>query len=84
MRTLSNEENADAMTAARKSRSIKIPIGARVHVDGMANQWPFERVVDDGTILDNMRGYLVQLDQHRENLRFFRRDIELLTKERTG
>lgn len=53
----------------------KIAIGEKVHVDGQANQWPFERVVDDGVILDNAKGYLVKLKQHRENLIFKRRDL---------
>jgi hypothetical protein len=55
----------------------KIPIGTAVHVDGPANQHPFERVVDDGIVLDNTKGYLVQLKQHRENLIFKRRDLSV-------
>lgn len=54
---------------------MKIAIGTKVHVDGQANQWPFERIVDDGIILDNTKGYLVQLKQHRENLIFKRKDL---------
>lgn len=53
----------------------KIPIGATVHVDGQTNQWPFERIVDDGIVLDNQKGYLVKLKKHRENLMFKRRDL---------
>ena len=53
----------------------KLPIGQRVHVDGPANQWPFERVVGDGIIIDNAKGYLVQLIRNREILIFKRRDL---------
>ena len=57
----------------------RIPIKTRVHVNGAANQWPFERIVDTGIILDNCNsarsGYLVQLLEHRENLIFRRRDL---------
>lgn len=53
----------------------KIPIGARVKVDGPANQWPFERIVDAGIVVDNAKGYLITLRQHRENLIFKRRDL---------
>ena len=53
----------------------KIPIGTKVHVDGQANQYPFERIVDDGIVLDNIKGYLVALNQHRENLIFKRKDL---------
>jgi len=56
----------------------KIPIGATVYVDGPANQWPFERIVDDGVILDNHKGYLIQLKHRRENLMFHRRDLSLV------
>jgi hypothetical protein len=57
----------------------KIPIGTEVHVDGQANQWPFERIVDTGIVLDNSKGYLVQLKQHRENLIFKRKDLTTQT-----
>jgi len=53
----------------------KIPIGTLVEVDGPANQYPYERIVDTGIVLDNARGYLVQLTQHRENLIFRRKDL---------
>jgi hypothetical protein len=54
----------------------KLPIEQKVHIDGPADQWPFERVVGDGVILDNTgRKYLVGLKSNRENLLFFRRDL---------
>lgn len=53
----------------------KIPIGTIVKVDGQANQWSFERIVDSGTVLDNRRGYLIQLNSRRENLIFKRTDL---------
>ena len=53
----------------------KIPIGAKVEVDGPANQAPFERIVDFGEVLDNAKGYLVKLHRNRENLIFKRRDL---------
>lgn len=56
----------------------KIPIGTKVFVDGPANQWPFERIVDDGVILDNRKGYLVKLKTLRENLMFHRCDLTVL------
>ena len=59
----------------------KIPIGATVKVDGPANQWPFERIVDGGIVVDNTRGYLVTLRQHRENLIFKRRDLTQTTTQ---
>lgn len=53
----------------------KIPIGASVKVDGPANQYPFERIVDTGIVLDNARGYLVKLQTHRSNWIFRRKDL---------
>lgn len=53
----------------------KIPIGTEVEVDGQANQWPFERIVDTGIILDNIKGYLVELKNNRENLIFKRSEL---------
>ena len=58
----------------------KLSIGAKVSVNGVANQWPFERICDTGTILDNVgkgRAYLVALDVGRESLLFFRRDLSI-------
>jgi hypothetical protein len=58
-----------------------IPIGTKIKIDGTAPQWPFERIVDTGTVLDRSpNGYLVQLDRHRENLTFRRRDIHLVNR----
>ena len=56
-----------------------IPAGTRVRVSGKANQWPFERVSDDGTIIgyDEKRGYLVELKNGRENLYFRRLNLTL-------
>jgi DnaJ-class molecular chaperone len=52
-----------------------INVGDTVHVDSQANQWPYERVVDDGTIVDiTQRRFLVALKQHRETLSFPRKD----------
>jgi hypothetical protein len=59
----------------------KIPIGAAVKVDGPANQWPFERIVDVGIIIDNTKGYLVKLWRNRENLIFKRRDLSQTLNE---
>jgi hypothetical protein len=59
----------------------KIPIGATVKVDGPANQWPFERIVDAGIVVDNTKGYLVTLRAKRENLIFKRRDLTQTTTE---
>ena len=61
----------------------RLPQSAQVHVDGPANQWPFERVVDNGTIIGHhpKQGYLVQLKQHCENLYFRRRDLVLNYKK---
>ena len=56
----------------------KITIGTSVHVDGQSPQYPFERIVDDGIILDNTKGYLVQLQRHRENLIFKRNELTIL------
>jgi hypothetical protein len=53
-------------------KNEKLAIGTIVKVSGRAGQWPFERIVDTGTILDNERDYLVKLDRHRENLIFKR------------
>ena len=60
----------------------KIPVGTKVKVDGGANQWPFERLVDTGTVIAQHPhgGYLVKLDQHRENLFFLRRDLTITGK----
>lgn len=58
----------------------KIPIGTPVKVDGPANQWPFERIADKGIILDNSKGYLVQLKNSAENLIFKRRDLSVVPK----
>jgi hypothetical protein len=57
----------------------KLPIGLAVHVFGHANQAPFEEISDDGIIIDNTKGYLVQLTKGRENLIFKRK--ELIPKE---
>jgi hypothetical protein len=61
----------------------KIPIKTGVQVDGSADQWPFERIVDTGIVLDNSNspryGYLVQLLEHCENLIFRRRDLTPIT-----
>lgn len=55
----------------------KLRIGEWVKVDGPANQWPFERIVDVGEVIDQCRhgGYIVKLEVHRENLFFRRRDL---------
>ena len=58
----------------------KIEIGTRVKVDGQANQYPFERIVDEGIVLDNAKGYLVQLKKGRENLIFKRYDLTPILK----
>lgn len=55
----------------------KIPVGTPVKVDGQANQWPFERIVDNGIILDNTKGYLVKLERNRENLIFKRNELTI-------
>ena len=66
----------------------KLPIGLAVHVQGHANQFPHEEINDQGIILDNTRGYLVQLKHGRENLIFKRRELTPLepldTKPRTA
>ena len=57
----------------------RLPLQATVRVDGPANQYPFERIVDDETIIgyDARQGYLVVLKRHRENLYFRRRDLNI-------
>ena len=61
----------------------KLPINARVHVDGQANQWPYERVVDTGRILSYAKPnlYLVRLDQNREYLLFRRSDLTIIPEK---
>lgn len=61
----------------------KLPHAAPVHIDGPANQWPFERVVDTGVIIgyNSKQGYLIQLKQHRENLYFRRRDLRVIAQK---
>jgi hypothetical protein len=61
-----------------KSNIQKIPIGARVKVDAPANQWPYERIVDAGVVVDNAKGYLVALRAKRETLIFKRCDLTFL------
>ena len=58
----------------------KIEIGTRVKVDGKANQPPFERIVDEGEVLDNTKGYLVKLKKDRENLIFKRSELMPISK----
>ena len=59
----------------------RLPRNTRVHVDGLADQWPFERIVDEGIILETTSKtrpkYLVQLITHRENLMFLRSELHL-------
>ena len=57
----------------------KIPVDTTVMVDGIANQWPFERIVQRGIVVDNERGYLVRLYTNREILRFLRKDLTVIT-----
>lgn len=57
----------------------KLPIGSTVHVNGYADQAPFERIAEDGTIIEHARrGYLVNLHTKRENLIFKRRELSLI------
>lgn len=55
----------------------KIPIGANVKISGVANQYPHERIEDEGEIIDNKKGYLVRLFNLKENLIFKRSEIKL-------
>jgi len=57
----------------------KLKIGQRVKVDGPSNQYPFERIVDEGVIIKNSPVYLVQLKALRETLTFRRRDLTIQT-----
>jgi hypothetical protein len=61
----------------------KLSVGSIVHVDGPANQPPFERIVDEGVILswERQHGYLVQLHRHKENLLFRRQDLSFVSRE---
>jgi hypothetical protein len=62
----------------------KIPVGTLVKVDGPANQYRFERIVDEGIVIDNNSmgcrnaRYLVSLSEHRETLRFPRTSLSLI------
>lgn len=49
-------------------------IGDEVHVDAAANQWPHERICDEGVIIDlTKRRALVKLKTNRETLWFPRK-----------
>jgi hypothetical protein len=65
------------VTSETKHDMKKLPLQTAVHVDGPADQFPFERTVDDGIVIGYhpRQGYLIALKQHRENLYFKRRDL---------
>jgi hypothetical protein len=59
---------------------MKIPVNTIVIVDGAANQWPFERICERGTVVANDNGYLVRLHVTRDTLLFKRKDLTVPTE----
>lgn len=61
--------------ANRTKCCLKWAIGNRVHVDSEADQPPYERIADEGVILEaTRRRLLLQIEKGRENLWFPKKD----------
>lgn len=63
--------------------ATKLELNKRVKVDCYENNHPFTRIVDWGTIIghDRYKGYLIQLDNRKENRYFRRREFRLVAGE---